>query len=101
LIDNTAKLLAYGGRIQAGVLRYFEETVAAVGNYYHISRELTRNDTIERMQAISTRRGVQIDLTAIRQELLELDERQKNAATRAVWLASKLHRWRQEMMDAT
>ena len=101
LIDNTAKLLAYGGRIEAGALRYFEEAISAVGNYYHVTRDLTKSQLMERVQAISNRRGVEINLADVRQELLDLDEAQVNTSSRAVRLVSRVHHWREEMMDAT
>ena len=101
LIDNTAKLLTYGGRIKTGAIRYFDEAVATVGNYYHLGRELTNSQLLERVQAISTRREIQIELAEVRQELLNLDESQSNTTSRAVLLASTIHRWREEMLDAT
>jgi hypothetical protein len=98
LMDNTAKLLTCGRRVRAGALRYFDETLRALARHYHLPRELTPPELVQRLGAIAGERNIEIDLSATRAAIEGLDDRRRSSGPRSVELATALHAWRQEMM---
>ncbi len=101
LIDNTAKLLTCGGRVRAGALRYFDETLRVLARHYHLPRELTPPELVRRLGAIAGERRHEIDLGATRAAIEALDDRRRSSGPRSVELAAALHAWRQEMMHGS
>lgn len=95
LIDNTAKLLAYGGHSSDSLMHYFQQTVRAVAAHYFLPVDLPEAETFSRLQKIARGRNLDLDLTATRHRIQQVTS--TGADERAVRIARHLYLWRRNM----
>jgi hypothetical protein len=97
LIDNTATLLSHGGHAADSLARYHRQTVQSVAAAFFLPPGLPEREMQRRLEEVSRGRGSRIDLAALERQVERLGDGPK-AAPRALRLAARLYRWRQEMM---
>jgi hypothetical protein len=96
LIDNTATLLLAGGHTADSLARYHRQTEQAVAASLFLSPGLSSAEMRRRIEDVAASRGTPIDLAALERQIEALDGG-RDAAARALEIARRLHRWRQEM----
>jgi len=101
LIDNTARLLAFGGHHADAVERYLDAMVADVAEAFGVPGRLSRRARVARLVEVSAARGVTEDLEDIvrRVAALRSGAPAQAVAARAFNLARRLWRWREEVLD--
>jgi hypothetical protein len=102
LIDNTAQLLAHGGRTADSLHRYYQQTLRAVAARFFLPASLPEEEIAARLQEIGKRKGATLDLAALERRIAALDPTGRGARKtlpRAAALAKTLYRWRMEMTD--
>lgn len=98
LIDNTAKLLGFGGHSGWSLHAYFGQTVNAVARHYFLPTTLTDDEVLERLQKIAESRHVSLNLFALRRMADQLRRTAKKGNDeRVVRFARQLHHWRTKM----
>jgi len=98
LLGNTATLLASGGHVADSLARYQRQTVQAVAAALFVPPGVPEAELRRRLEDVSESRGVRIDLAAVEQQIEALTGgRDAAARARALDIARRLHRWRQEM----
>lgn len=97
LIDNTATLLSHGGHAAGSVARYHRQTVQSVAAAFFLPPGLPEHEVQRRLEGVSRSRGSHIDLAVLERQVDRLGD-EPGAAPRALRLAGRLYRWRQEMM---
>lgn len=96
LIDNTATLLLAGGHTADSLARYHRQTEQAVAASLFLPPGLSTAEVRRRLEEVAESRGAPIDLAAVERQIEALDGGH-DAAARALEIARRLHRWRQEM----
>jgi len=99
LLDNTAQLLTQGGDLADSLARYYRQTARAVAAHYSLSPELSDAERLEQLRRIATGRGVKTDPARLLERVRQFSDKERRAPERAVQIAQRIHRWRQEMMD--
>jgi hypothetical protein len=99
LIDNTATLLSHGGHAADSLARYHRQTVQSVAAAFFLPPGLPERETQRRLEEIARSRGGRLDLAALERQVERLGDAPTApaAAVRALRLARRLYRWRQEM----
>lgn len=97
LVDNTAKLLAYGGHSTDGLMSYFQQTLRAVADHYFMPIDLPEDELLGRLEKTSKARGIEIELRAVRARVTRLSTSFNDE--QAVKVARYLHHWRQKMLE--
>jgi hypothetical protein len=102
LIDNTAQLLAHGGRTADSLYRYYQQTLRAVAARFFLPTNLPEEELAARLQEIGKRKGATLDLAALERRIAGIDPAgrgDRKTLPRAAALAKTLYRWRMEMTD--
>ena len=98
LIDNTASLLGSGGHAADSLARYHRQTVRTLAASLFLPADLPEPEVRRRLEEISRRRGLRIDLGSLERRIGGLGAGPGSAA-RALEIAGRLYRWRREMTD--
>jgi len=96
LIDNTATLLTSGGHAAESLASYHRQTVQVLAASLFLPPGLSAPEARRRLEEVARSRGLRIDLAAVEQQVEALDG-ERDAAVRALAIARRLYRWRQEM----
>ncbi len=101
LIDNTARLLAFGGHHAEAVERYLDVVVAEGVAAFGVPARLNRRARVARLAEVAAQRGASEDLEEIARRVVALRSgpSAQAVAARSFNLARRLWRWRQEVMD--
>jgi hypothetical protein len=103
LIENTAELTRHGGHAAYALERYLHATVQDVARAQHAPAQLGPVELRAWLLRAATARHVATDLTELEREVTALSDSDKrpDAAARALAVAERIHRWRQEMIDGS
>jgi hypothetical protein len=99
LIDNTAELLRLGGHSSRTLQRYWQTSFQAVCQDLHAHPALSPRQRREWLAKLGERRGTE-DLSKLEREVEALSKAQADPA-RVVALASRIYRWRTEIVHGT
>ncbi len=98
LIENTAQLLMFGGHSGSVLKRYYDHVVVSAASFYRLSPELTRNERISRLNALS---NSSIDLETLRQEVRTAAHRTGGYEHHVLHTAQQIRQWREETVHGT
>ena len=98
LIDNTAKLLSLSGNPAYALPAYFRGCVRDVAQHYHVPSELSRRQTIERLEELGEVRGHALGLRDIWERIERSKDSKRARRDTSVQLARQLHHWREGML---
>jgi hypothetical protein len=104
LIDNTAELTRHGGHAAHALERYLHAALHDAARASHAPAQLGPAELREWLQQAARARHVTTDLNALEREVAELSALPGNrpgTAARALAVASRIHRFRQEMIDGS
>ena len=97
--DLTAPLylLLFAGHGTDSLRRYLHQTLRFIGQLYSLPRELKLSDLSKRLQAISSARGLRMNLKEIEKKINALPDGREARDSKTLLIARNLYRWRQEM----
>jgi hypothetical protein len=104
LIDNTAELTRHGGHAAHALERYLNAALHDAARASHAPAQLGPAELREWLLAAARARHVSIDLNALERDVAELSAlsgRGAGTAARALAVAARIHRFRQEMIDGS
>jgi hypothetical protein len=104
LIDNTAELTRHGGHAAHALERYLHAALHDAARASHAPAQLGPAELREWLMNAARARHVSTDLNALEREVAELSALPGNrpgTAARALAVATRIHRWRQEMIDGS
>lgn len=96
LIRHTATLLRHGGHDAAMLRRYLVSTVQQVKAALHAPRDMTAAHAVAWLERIGHARKVSVSLSELEREVAAV-ESDRTQVRRAAAIATRIHRWRQEM----
>jgi len=101
LIDNTARLLAFGGHHAEAVERYLDAALADGVAAFGVPTSLGRRARVARLAEVAAARGATEDLEDIARRVAALRSgaSAQAVAARSFNLARRLWRWREEVLD--
>ena len=101
LIDNTARLLAFGGHHAEAVERYLDVVLADGAAAFGVPARLGRRARVARLAEVAANRGASEDLEDIVRRIAALRSggSAQAVAARSFNLARRLWRWRGEVLD--
>ena len=97
MLENTARLLLFAGHGTDSLRRYLHQTLRFIGQLYSLPRELKLSDLSKRLQAISSARGLRMNLKEIEKKINALPDGREARDSKTLLIARNLYRWRQEM----
>lgn len=97
LIDNTATLLGLGGYTGHAIREYWRSTLRALTRAFAVPRPATGGE-LEALQRLATQRGLSEDVADLAARVATIRHK-KGDARRALALARRIHRFREEMLD--
>ena len=98
LIANTANLLAVGGHAGYTVREYLRATLRAVARDLALPPHLGDDERLATLTRLAAERGVAIDPSDLAHRAAQVGDRKRDAR-RALALARRIYRFRQEMCD--
>jgi hypothetical protein len=103
LIENTAELTRHGGHAAYALERYLHATVQDVARAQHAPAQLGPVELRAWLLRAASARHVATDLTELERDVsaLATSDKRPDAAARALAIATRIHRWRQEMIDGS
>ncbi len=97
VLDATAKLLTRAGQEAESLVRYYQQTLRAVGAHFFLPPDLSESRLAATLREVGARRGVAFDPLVLKREVDRLAAGGGRRAGHALELARELHRWREEM----
>ncbi len=97
MLENTARLLLFAGHGRDSLRRYLNQTLKYIGQQYSLPRDLKPPDLANRLQAISSARGLRMDLGATRKKITALPAGREARDGLTLGVARSIYNWRQEM----
>ncbi|MDP6958273.1 MAG: hypothetical protein QF645_05605, partial [Planctomycetota bacterium] len=97
MLENTARLLLFAGHGTDSVRRYLHQSLRFIGHHYSLPRDLKLADLSKRLQAISSARGLRMDLAGMERNINALPDGREARDRRILIMARTLYRWRREM----
>jgi hypothetical protein len=104
LIDNTAELTRLGGHAGHALERYLQATLQDVARALYAPTHLGSAETRTWLLRAAQARQVGTDLVALEREVADIAapaSPRARKAERALAVAARIHRWRQEMTDGS
>lgn len=98
LIANTADLLRYRGEVRTTVRDYLQTNVRDVRSALRVPPHLRGEELTALLDRVAAARGAEDQLSDLRAGLAAPDDDGRGGATRLLATASRIHRWRREIL---
>jgi hypothetical protein len=98
LIDNTTRLIARGGHLSRSLDEYLRLTLRRSARELGL-QDVSSDERLPRLEQLSGARRSAIDLGRLARWVRSL-QMGRCDPKRALWVARRLHRWREEILDA-
>jgi hypothetical protein len=98
LIDNTASLFQYSGRLTDILWRYREACLRDLGRHIHLPRDLDRPALVRWLDQVGAARGARQRYSEVDREVTAVLNGPAGAVPQVLRAALHLHRWKQEMV---
>jgi hypothetical protein len=101
LIGNIAELLRYGGHAGHALSRYLQTTLQDLGRLLHAPTSVGPVELRPWLERVGVARGVKTDVKRLVDDVAAAAAAPQIDVKRVALLATRIHRWRQEMIDGS